>query len=269
MKFPALFLAFAPAALLAAAPVVAPPAPTPPGEQEPAAPAAKPSPYAPASDYTGQETDTPMVPEYDPATAPPPLYAEPSDDDGMRKCIGPDGIPIFTDRRCGDLGAAPFALSPTLPGGALLPSQALRVHTCARTLGALLEGVRAALETPVPKRLADFYHWSGMGTAEGYRLMDRLDAFSARPVVDVQLVRNALPADEMPDLYEDRFDPLPPPPGLDDPSAIDPAAAPPPRRRRPLASMLRVDQMRSDKDVSSTVTYFHLMTNAGCWWMHF
>src|SRR5689334_13775369 len=207
MKFPALVLAFAPAALLAAAPVIAPPPSpppprteeAPPAEQQPATP--PPSPYAPASDYTGQESDTPMVPEYDPTTAPPPMYAEPSDDDGMRKCVGPDGVPIFTDRRCGDLGAAPMALSPNLPGGALLPSQVLRVHTCARNQGALLEGVRAALENHDPNRLADFYHWTGMGTEEGYRLMDRLDAFSARPVVDVQLVRNALPADEMPDLY--------------------------------------------------------------------
>jgi hypothetical protein len=33
--------------------------------------------------------------------------------------------------------------------------------------------------------------------------------------------------------------------------------------------MLRVDQMRSDQDVASTITYFHLLTNAGCWWMRF
>jgi hypothetical protein len=53
---------------------------------------------------------------------------------------------------------------------------------------------------------------------------------------------------------------LPPAPGLDEPTRP---------RRRPLASMLRVDQMRGDKDLSSTVSYFHLMTNAGCWWMRF
>jgi hypothetical protein len=165
------------------------------------------------------------------------------------------------------------------PIGGTVPGQPLRVRTCARNQGALLEGVRAALESHDANRLADYYHWTGMGSAEGYRLMDRLDAFSARPVVDVQLVRNALPADQV-DLFENRFDPLPPPPGLDDPAAIDPASAgadastdtdapAPTPRRRPLASMLRVDQMRSDNDVASTVTYFHLLTNAGCWWMRF
>ena len=30
-----------------------------------------------------------------------------------------------------------------------------------------------------------------------------------------------------------------------------------------------VDQMRSDKDYSSQVTYFRLLTNAGCWWLQF
>jgi hypothetical protein len=33
--------------------------------------------------------------------------------------------------------------------------------------------------------------------------------------------------------------------------------------------MLRVDQMRSEQDMASTITYFHLLTNAGCWWMRF
>jgi hypothetical protein len=121
-----------------------------------------------------------------------------------------------------------------------------------------------------------------MDSAEGYRLMDRLGAFSARPVVDVRLVR-AVPVDE-PDLFENRFDPLPPeidaaaaggdPDSTDstdptDPSNSTDAAAPPHPHRRPLASMLRVDQMRGENDVAATVTYFHLLTNAGCWWMRF
>ena len=269
MKFPAFVLGLLPAALLAAAPITAPPAPPP----APPAPPAAPAPLAPASDYTNQSIDPPLVPEYDPATAPPPAFAEPSDDDGTRECVGPHGEHIFTDRRCGDLGATPQLVLP--PIGTAVPGQPLRVRSCARNQGALLDGVRAALESHDANRLADYYHWTGMGSAEGYRLMDRLAAFSARPVVDVQLVRTALPDEAEPDLFENRFDP--PPPGLDDPAAIDPAGvepgapegAAPPRRPRRLASMLRVDQMRSDDDVASTITYFHLLTNAGCWWMRF
>jgi hypothetical protein len=202
------------------------------------------------------------VPEY----APPPM-AEPPDEDGIRECVGPDGVPVFTDRRCADLGAMPQVVLPpigSMPGG--LP---IRVRTCARNQSMLLEGVRAALENHDVNRLADYYHWTGMGSAQGYAMMERLDAFSARQVVDVQLVRNAMPGDEPPDLYENRFDPLP---GMDEtgePVAADPANPSPPPRRRPLASMLRVDQMRSATDVSANVTYFHLLTNAGCWWMRF
>ena len=272
MKLSAAALLLAGASALAAVP--APPQP----EQETEAgqvaesPEA-PAPAAPASDYTTRMLDPPMVGELDPATLPPPAYAEPSDDDGMRQCRGPDGVPIYTDRRCGDLGATPRVLPPMgAPGAAY--GQALRVKTCARNQSALLEGVRAALESHDANRLADYYHWTGMGSTEAYRLMDRLDSFSARPVVDVQLVRQAQP--EASDPYGYGFDygePTPPPlpeEGTDgDPPDPYAAAEPPPRRRRPLASMLRVDQMRSEKDVASEVTYFHLLTNAGCWWMRF
>jgi len=142
------------------------------------------------------------------------------------------------------------------------------VRTCARNQGDLLAGVRAALESHDANRLADYYHWTGMGTADGYRLMERLDAFSARPVVDVQLVRKAQPDS---DPYGYGFDYGEPAasPEATDAKPLDPDAPAPPPRRRPLASMLRVDQMRSNEDVASTITYFHLLTNAGCWWMRF
>ena len=258
----------APSAPAAPAPASPPDSATPP---EPATAAAPPD--APASagdDYTSRMLDPPLVPEYDPATAPSPAYAEAPDDDGLRECVGPDGVPIFTDRRCSDLGATP-QLPPLGSDAGNTLGQPVRVRTCARNQDALLAGVRAALESHDANRLADYYHWTGMGSTEAYRLMDRLGAFSARPVVDVQLVRGAASADPY---YDDRFDtpmPMPAPapeaaPG--DPYAPEAASTPPPRRR-PHASMLRVDQMRSDSDVASEVTYFHLLTNAGCWWMRF
>jgi hypothetical protein len=245
MKLPGTLLVSALPALLAVAAAVAPPSPPP-----------------PASDYTSEASEEPLVAEY----VPPPM-AEAADEDGIRECMGPDGVPVFTDRRCADLGATPQVVLPPIGGApAGLP---LRVRTCARNQGVLLEGVRAALESHDVNRLADYYHWTGMGSAEGYAMMDRLDAFAERQVVDVQLVRAALP-DAPPGLYDKRFDPLP---GMDESgepvAAADPANPSPPPRHRPLASMLRVDQMRSATDVSANITYFHLLTNAGCWWMRF
>ena len=260
----AVLLLAASAALVGAA---ASPVPTPPPVPEAAtAPAAAPEPPA---DYTQRSLDPPLAPEFDPAQLPPPAYAEAPDDDGLRECVGTDGVPIFTDRRCGDMGAVPRP-PPGMPGGAIAPGHPLRVRSCARNQGDLLAGVRAALESHDANRLADYYHWTGMGTTEGYRLMERLDAFSARPVVDVQLVRNAQPVDDPYGYGFDYGEPTPPPvPEGSDADPLDPAAPPPPPRRRPHASLLRVDQMRSEKDVASTITYFHLLTNAGCWWMRF
>jgi hypothetical protein len=256
MSFPGPSLLLASVALLAAATPVSTPEP-----------AAAPSPNAPASDYTTQMSEPPLLPEYDPATAPPPM-AEAPDEDGLRQCVGTDGVPIFTDRRCGDLGATDYVKPPGAYGSA--PVQPLRVRTCARNQDDLLAGVRAALESHDANRLADYYHWTGMGSTEGYRLMDRLDAFASRPVVDVQLVRAAVPAAEE-DPWGLAVPPLEAEPffGPEGETEHEADPAPPPRRPRRLASMLRVDQMRSNDDVASTITYFHLLTNAGCWWMRF
>jgi hypothetical protein len=269
-----------PAVAVAPAPAVAATAPALPAPAAPAPPAAAaPAPPAPAGDYTSRSLDPELVPEYDPASAPPPTpLADPTDEGGLRQCVGPDGVPIFTDRRCADLGATAQVQPPgSFDAAAASP---VRVRTCARTQAVLLDGVRAALESHDANRLADYYHWSGMDTAEGYRLMDRLDAFSARPVVDVQLVRDAPPPSQdasYGSLYFDTPPRLPPseplfgPDGQALPGAAPGAPGAPavPQRARRLASMLRVDQMRSDQDVAATVTYFHLLTNAGCWWMRF
>jgi hypothetical protein len=283
MNFPGSLLVLVSALALvggAAAPVAAPvppeavPAPTPAPAPEPAA---APSPAAAADapaadDYTTRSLDPALVPEYDPASAPPPTpMADPNDEGGLRQCVGTDGVPIFTDRRCADLGATPKLEPPGGFGGSSTPGSHI-ARTCARNQDDLLAGVRAALENHDANRLADYYDWVGMGTTEGYRLMERLDTFSARPVVDVQLVRGALPAEAMPidgaPYFESAVPGEPVAPTGSDESALS-RSAPIPTRRRRLAFLLRVDQMRSDQDVASTVTYFHLLTNAGCWWMRF
>jgi hypothetical protein len=154
----------------------------------------------------------------------------------------------------------------------------VRVRTCARNQDDLLVGVRAALENHDANRLAEFYHWSGMGTAQGYRLLDRLFAFSKRPVVDVQLVSNQPQTDyDLADIdvavdFSDPYADSDSDSDFDLNSDSDPDAPPSvsvPVRRAPAAHLLRVDQMRGEADVASEITYFHLLNNAGCWWMRF
>src|SRR5688500_14314921 len=145
MKLPAAAPLLALAALLAGAaaavppPPAAPAPPSPPVEAPPlpATSTQSPSPHAPASDYTTQMLDPPLVGEYDPATAPPPAYASPpGDPGGLRQCVGADGVPIFTDRRCEDLGASPHRPPPQAFGAS--PPGPLRVRSCARNQDDLL-----------------------------------------------------------------------------------------------------------------------------------
>jgi hypothetical protein len=199
-----------------------------------------------------------------------------SNDSGrLRRCIAADGTSIFTDRRCQDLHAQEDDIrSGSAPRrGASL----LRVRSCARNQDDLLFGVRAALENHDVNRLAEFYHWTGMSNAAGYQLMDRLARFSDRPLVDVQLMSSRAQA-----AYDSPYDspyaepervPTPSIADLDadvDPFAVEaPLDPPPPPPRAPASDLLRVDQTRSNEDIAAQVTYFHLRSNAGCWWMQF
>ena len=183
---------------------------------------------------------------------------------GLHRCIGGDGSAIFTDRACRDLQATD---APPPTADRLGPAVIVRTRNCARSQDDLLFGVRTALEAHDPNKLAEYYHWTGMGNSEGYRLMGRLANLSERPLLDVQLVSSAQVGTPMP--------PLPPPPPLDDSYARDDGLGPysestppePPPRAR--ADLLRVDQMRSETDYESQVTYFRLRSNAGCWWLQF
>lgn len=196
------------------------------------------------------------TPEIDPASA----AQESTPLDGLQHCVGADGETIFTDKRCSDLQAVQQVQAPQRPE---LPGVLVRVRSCARNQDDLLFGVRMALENRDVNRLADYYHWTGMGTREGYHLMDRLGAFSERPLVDVQLVSTASPEidpapefDAVPDVFGQfqRTD-----------AQVPPAAPRPPHP----ADLLRVDQVSSDTDLAVQATYFRLLSNAGCWWMQF
>lgn len=188
---------------------------------------------------------------------------------GLRRCVAADGGVLVTDHGCAAQGASDFVPPKDAPPPSAV--QIVRVRTCARNQGDLVNGVRDALESRDPNRLAEFYHWSGVSTAQGYQLLDRLAAFSARPLLDVQLANSAelrSPGPEWPERQPPRFEALQPDSGLGPESAgPDPDAppAPPPKA----ADLLRVDQLRSDKALDSQVSYLHLLRNAGCWWLQF
>jgi hypothetical protein len=179
--------------------------------------------------------------------------------------------------------AKPQLAPPPAPSAGPAPSQVIvRTRSCARSQDELLFGVRDALQAHDPNRLAEYYHWSGMGNSEGYRLMKRLGSLSERPLLDVQLVSSSDPYSSMTTTS------APEPPGGYDPYAgdrygregyasdgypSDPEAATPRPAARPArtpsADLLRVDQRRGEQDNESLDTYFRLRSNAGCWWLQF
>lgn len=191
---------------------------------------------------------------------------------GLRRCVNADGSVLVTDHGCAGQGARDLATSPS-PSAPPPGMQIVRVRTCARNQGDLVEGVRGALEARDPNRLAEYYHWSGMSNAQGYQLLDRLASFSARPLLDVQLANSAelrSPGPEWPERQPARFEDMRPDPNevLEaEPPDPDAPAAPAPRAKP--ADLLRVDQLRSDKALDAQVSYLHLLRNAGCWWLQF
>jgi hypothetical protein len=214
------------------------------------------------------------VPGVEPALPASPAPATPraptTPPDGLHRCIDGTGVTIFTDRRCDDLQAEEAVAKPVAPAP---PGVLVRVRSCARSQDDLLFGVRAALENHDVNRLAEFYHWTGMGNAAGYRLMDRLGSFSERPLVDVQLMSSRTQADdEAADGGLEAREHIPSIADLDaadDPFGVQAPLDPPPPPPRAASDLLRVDQTRSNDDIAALVTYFHLRSNAGCWWMQF
>lgn len=98
----------------------------------------------------------------------------------VRRCELPGGGTVYTDRRCDSLGARERTPTPSTPQ--------LQRHrsACPRTLRDLAYEVTAAVEAHDVNRLAGVYLWTGMGTREGYGLMDRLQAVVDRPLVELQ-----------------------------------------------------------------------------------
>ncbi|HMB58151.1 MAG TPA: hypothetical protein VKM35_13205 [Arenimonas sp.] len=181
--------------------------------------------------------------------------------DGIHRCVAADGSALFTDRSCEELQATERLPPPTSAGAT--GNVHVAVRSCARTREDLADGVRSALDAQDVNRLAGYYHWTGMGTTEAYRLMDRLDSLSRHQIIDVQMVISG-------DAGNDTT--APPPPAVEPTSAelslgIDTPPPAPPAPRVP--DLIRVDQMRGSNDAGAQTTYFRMHANAGCWWIRY
>lgn len=112
---------------------------------------------------------------------------------GVHRCEGMDGKPVFTDKRCEDVGAMdalPRAVAP--PVGNVGGASALR-GGCSRTLSDLVHQITSAIDNRDVNRLAGVYQWAGASDEAANRILDRLQVIVDRPLLDIQPIRPAPP----------------------------------------------------------------------------
>lgn len=166
----------------------------------------------------------------------------------VRQCIGGDGALVYTDRRCADIGASERPAADTAIG---MPGQRLSRGGCSRSVQDLVYALGSAIQSGDANQVAGMYDWAGMSTANGYRLMARLDAIARRPLVDLQPVYAGGANEYGYDIIE--FD--------DETGAV--VSKP---QRKPRLIGLRVEQTLADGSTPSR-TVFGLRRHLGCWWV--
>lgn len=164
----------------------------------------------------------------------------------VRTCVGADGSVVYTDRQCVDIGAIERLVTPGVVAGT-----GARLHRgCARSVQDLVYELGNAIQASDVNQLAGVYDWAGMSTANGYRLMTRLEAIARRPLVDVQPMYSG-GGDPYSDVVE--FD-------ADTGEVISPK----PRKARLVG--LRVEQTLANGSTPAR-TVFGLRHYLGCWWV--
>lgn len=166
----------------------------------------------------------------------------------VRRCAGPGGQVIYTDKQCGDIGAVERLPQAAHGHGAAPPYRG----GCSRRLVDLVQGISTALDARDVNRLATLYDFTGMSTRQGYAVMTRLEGMVGRNLLDIGPIYSR-PAAVL----------------AEDGSVVDsnadgyyPRTAS--SRRAPVG--LRVDQVFSN-GVTLSRTEFGLRKRLGCWWL--
>lgn len=164
----------------------------------------------------------------------------------VRRCSGPDGTTIYTDRRCRDIGSFE-----RLPRDHQTQATT-RLHRggCATTLQDLAYELTTAIDSRDVNRLASIHHWVGVSSRSAEQLMRRLDVIVKRPLVDIEPV-------EARSWASGSIDAVITPEG-------DVILPPPPPRRAPVG--LRLHQTLVNGSTPQQ-TVFGLQRHFGCWWL--
>lgn len=166
----------------------------------------------------------------------------------VRQCIGGDGTLVYTDRKCEDIGGTERPASQAVIG---MPGQRMYRGGCSRSVQDLVHALGSAIQSGDANQIAGVYDWAGMSTANGYRLMARLEAIAKRPLVDVQPMYSGGADEYGYDIIE--FD--------DETGAV---VSKPPRKPRLIG--LRVEQTLAN-GTTPVRTVFGMRQHLGCWWV--
>ena len=118
--------------------------------------------------------------------------AAPAFAQAVRRCESLDGRPVYTDKRCEDIGAIDALPRPSAPpagntGGSMLG------RGCSRTLSDLVYRVTSAIDNHDVNKLAGVYQWAGVSDAAASRILDRLEVIVDRPLLDIVPIRPVPP----------------------------------------------------------------------------
>ena len=150
------------------------------------------------------------------AAIPAPMPAQAATEDAVVRCISPDGTIGYTDGNCAVFGAQAVPMDPELAariatdrayaadfgddavGGGygfdtdsavlVQPVAGRRSPSsgCARNPAQLANDLEASVALGDVNRIAESYHFAGMSTAAGERVLDRLGRYAGRVVLDSQ-----------------------------------------------------------------------------------
>ena len=165
----------------------------------------------------------------------------------VRRCIGPDGGTIYTDRPCDQFNAREQTATPPAPGNTadMSADDTGPVRSdCSRSPDALLFDLRRAIESSNVNAIAGLYHWPGTGGRAAVSIMDRLEDLTTEPGAAVDLV-----------YPEAAF-------------VVDnPAAYPDLPVENPVG--IRITRYVDAESGSAPERSLGLRRYAGCWWIHF
>jgi hypothetical protein len=121
---------------------------------------------------------------------------------GIMKCATPDGITVYTDHACNpgskalpmsgqlltriarDEARSPDAVDAGYTSAIPVSGRRSVAAGCARTPTQLQMDLRASIALGDVNRVAESYHWVGLSTREGERVLDRLQRMAHGPVAD-------------------------------------------------------------------------------------